>query len=747
MKIAVIGGGPAGLYFGILMKKANPACDITIFERNPADVTWGWGVVFSDETLAGFQEADPESYASITSTFARWEAIDIHFRGQIIRSGGHAFYGIRRVQFLKILQDRCRQLGATLRFGDEVEDLSRFSDADLIIAADGINSRIRSLYADHFQPDILEGKSKYIWLATTKVFESFVFIIRENEHGLFQVHAYPFDRDMSTFIVETDEESWRRAGMENATEEATASYCERLFARELDGHHLLSNKSAWINFRRIKNKTWRYRNIVLIGDAAHTAHFSIGSGTKLAMEDAIALSQALQKHSDVSRALEAYEEERWVDVAKLQRAAEVSQQWFEDIKRWKDFDPEQFAVKLLCRSKRVTHNNLKLRDPDYIARVDRWYAGSQKFEVANSFATAPPPMFIPFQLRAMTLMNRVVVSPMCQYSAEDGTPNDWHLVNIGSRAVGGAALVFAEMTDVRREGRISPGCAGMYKEEHVWAWRRIVEFVHKNSRAKIGMQLAHAGRKGSTKREWEGNNVPLDSFNWPLISASPITWAPGNQVPKEMDRADMDQVRNDFANAAKMSEMAGFDILELHMAHGYLLSSFISPLTNQRQDEYGGPIENRMRFPLEVFDVVRKLWPPEKPISVRISATDWVPGGFDAGQAVEASAMLKEHGCDIIDVSSGQTTTMAQPVYGRMYQAPFSDRIRNEAHIPTMCVGNIQNWDQVNTLIVTGQADLCVLARGHLYDPYFTLHAAAEQGYEVEWPKQYLPAAPVRRKG
>ena len=753
MKIAVIGGGPAGLYFGILMKKANPGCDITIFEKNPADVTWGWGVVFSDETLAGFQDADPESYASITNAFVRWEAIDIHFRGRVIRSGGHAFYGIRRVQFLRILQERCRQLNVKLRFGEEVEDLSGFSDTDLIVAADGINSCIRSLYADHFQPDIQEGKSKYIWLATTKVFESFLFIIRENEHGLFQVHAYPFDRDMSTFIVETDEDSWRRAGLEGASEVATASYCERLFAPELNGHRLLSNKSAWINFRRIKNKTWRYKNVVLIGDAAHTAHFSIGSGTKLAMEDSIALTQALQKYSDVALALEAYEQERWVDVAKLQRAAEVSQLWFEDIKRWKDFDPEQFAVKLLCRSKRVTHNNLRVRDPEYIERVDRWFADSQRFVVANSFANfsdkdpAPPPMFIPFKLRSMTLMNRVVVSPMCQYSAEDGTPNDWHLVNLGSRAVGGAALVFAEMTDVSREGRISPGCTGMYKEEHVWAWRRIVEFVHKNSRAKIGMQLAHAGRKGSTKRGWEGYDVPLDSWNWPLISASPIPWSPQNQIPKEMDRADMEQIRNYFSAAAKLTENAGFDIIELHMAHGYLLSSFISPLTNQRNDEYGGSIQNRMRFPLEVFDLVREIWPGEKPISVRISATDWVPGGFDASQAVEISAMLKEHGCDIIDVSTGQTTTMAQPVYGRMYQAPFSDRIRNEAQIPTMSVGNIQNWDQVNTLIVTGQADLCVLARGHLYEPYFTLHAAAEQEYEVEWPKQYLPAAPVRRKG
>lgn len=745
MRIKIIGGGPAGLYFSILRKNADPDSEISVYERNPAGVTWGWGVVFSDETLDRFEEADRESHKQITETFAHWENIDIHFKRRVIRSAGHAFYGIRRMRLLQILQDRARKLGVELHFETEVDDLSRMLDADLIVVADGINSKIRTRYAQHFRPDVQIGKSKYIWLATPKVFESFKFFIRENDHGFFQVHAYPFDTKMSTFIVETDEQSWLNAGLDRASEAEGVLYCEQLFAEELEYQQLFSNKSSWINFRRIKNATWRHNNIVLIGDAAHTAHFSIGSGTKLAMEDAIALSKAIDENSNVLEALEKYEEARWIDVAKLQRAAEVSQAWFEDIRRWRNFDPEQFAVKLLCRSKRVTHGNLKKRDPLYIEQVDRWFA--RRVGLPES-ETPPPPMFTPFQLRGLKLMNRVVVSPMCQYSAEDGLANDWHLVHLGSRAIGGAALVFGEMTDVSRDGRISPGCAGMYKPEHMQAWKHVVNFVHTNSAAKIGMQLAHAGQKASTKLSWEGGDEPLDSGNWPIMAASAIPWTSSNQVPKEMNRSDMDDVHNDFVRAAQMAIEAGFDILELHMAHGYLLSSFISPLSNIRKDEYGGSLENRMRFPLEIFDAVRKVWPPEKPMSVRISATDWYPGGIDPAQSVEVAQMLKAHGCDIIDVSAGQTTPLQQPIYGSMFQAPFSDRIRNEAKIPTITVGNIQNWDQVNTLVVTGQADLCALARPHLYDPYFTLHAAIEQGYyDIPWPKQYLPALPPRRKG
>lgn len=743
MRINVLGGGPAGLYFALLLKKAKPETDITVIERNAAGVTWGWGVVFSDETLGNFEDADRKTYEQITGTFARWQHIDIHFRGRLIRSGGHAFCGIRRMQLMKILQNRCRELGVHLIFELDVEDVAAYRNADLLVAADGINSKVRTTYADLFQPDIQEGKSKYIWLATPKVFESFKFFIRENEHGMFQVHAYPFDWETSTFIVETDEQTWRTAGLNGASEKESVQYCERLFAEELDGNPLLSNKSTWINFRRIKNEKWHHQNIVLIGDAAHTAHFSIGSGTKLAMEDAIALAKAMTEHRDIPGALDAYQESRWVDVIKLQKAADVSQAWFEEIRRWRDFDPEQFAVKLLCRSKRITHGNLNRRDPDYIARVDRWFADRNG---CADLEPPPPPMFTPLRLREMRLMNRVVVSAMCQYSAKDGLINDWHLVHLGSRALGGAGLVFTEMTDVSRDGRISPGCTGMYKPEHAQAWKRVVDFVHSNSHAKIGMQLAHAGRKGSTKLSWEGSDEPLPEGNWPLLSASAIPWAPENQIPKEMDRRDMDQVRTDFVCAAHMALEADFDIIELHMAHGYLLSSFISPLTNQRKDEYGGSIENRMRFPLEVFDAVRRIWPEQKPISVRISATDWVPGGLDAEQSVEVARLLKARGCDIIDVSTGQTTTLAEPVYGSMYQAPFSDRIRNEVKIPTMTVGAVFTWDQVNTLVVTGQADLVALARQHLLDPYFTMRAAVEQQYlNVPWPKQYLPAMPRRR--
>lgn len=743
MKISVVGAGPAGLYFGILARKALQDCEITIIEKNSPDVTWGWGVVFSDETLENFEQADHDSYREITETFARWDDIDVHFKGRVIRSGGHRFFGIRRTRLLEILQNRCKRLGVQLKFNQEVEQVDSGS-ADLIVAADGINSKVRAQFSDFFRPDIQTGKNKYIWLATTRVFDSFKFFIRENEHGLFVVHAYPFDKDLSTFIVETDECSWLRAGLDQAGEHESVSYCETLFRPELGEHRLISNKSSWINFRRVKNAAWHHNNVVLIGDAAHTAHFSIGSGTKLAMEDSILLSRALRSHGSVSEALQAYYDSRWLDVAKLQRAAEVSQSFFEDLKRWKDFEPEPFAFKLMCRSKRVTHENLRLRDESYIESVDRWFADHNG---CKDIAPAPPPMFTPFRLRDLNLRNRIVVSPMCQYSAVDGMPNDWHLVHLGSRAIGGAALVFAEMTDVSREGRITPGCAGLYREEHVGAWKRIVDFIHAHSEARVGMQLGHAGRKGSTKLEWEGDNEPLDGENWQLMSASPVAWSERNQQPREMNRQDMELVISQFVRAAEMANEAGFDILELHMAHGYLLASFVSPLTNHRSDEYGGAVENRMRFPLEVFDAVRNVWPDEKPMSVRISAHDWVPGGMDPAEAVRVAHLLKQHGCDIIDVSSGQTSPLAEPIYGRMYQAPFADRIRNELKIPTISVGNIQNWDHVNTLLVSGACDLCALARPHLYDPYFTLHAAADQNWDVRWPNQYLPAKPGRKKG
>ncbi|MFQ5701443.1 MAG: bifunctional salicylyl-CoA 5-hydroxylase/oxidoreductase [Acidobacteriota bacterium] len=744
MKIAVIGGGPAGLYFALLMKRARPRWDVEVIERNPAGVTWGWGVVFSDETLEHFRLADRETYDKITASFAKWDKIDVSFRGEVIRSGGHVFSGIRRMRLLEILQDRCAELEVALRFETEVEDPDAYRDRDLVVGADGINSVVRTRYADRFEPTIEVGRSPYIWLATEKVFEAFTFIIRENEHGMFQVHAYPFDEATSTFIVETDEDSWLKAGLDKASEADSVRYCRTLFAPELEGHRLLSNKSSWIRFRHIQCKSWHHANVVLIGDAAHTAHFSIGSGTKLAMEDSIALVHALEQQGAVPQALNAYHEERWLDVAKKQRVARTSQRWFEQIKRRRRFEPQQFTVSLLSRSRKVTHSNLRIRDPAYIAGVDRWFA---QHSGCPQVDPPPPPMFTPFSLRGMRLSNRIVVSPMCQYSATDGLPNDWHLVHLGSRAVGGAGLVMTEMTDVSREGRITPGCTGMYKEEHVAAWKRIVDFVHANSIAKIGLQLAHAGRKGSTKLMWVGMDEPLEEGNWPLMSASAIPWSAGSQVPRQMDRADMDKVRDEFVRAASMAQRTGFDMIELHFAHGYLLSSFISPLTNRRDDIYGGSLQNRMRYPLEVFDAVREIWPDDKPMSVRISATDWIPGGFDDLQAVEGAGMLKEHGCDIIDVSSGMTTPEARAEYGSMFQTPFADRIRNKVGIPTMAVGAIRDYDQVNTVLVSGYADLCALGRPHLFDPYFTLHAAADQDYEAApWPNQYQPAKPRRRR-
>ncbi|MCA9704373.1 MAG: bifunctional salicylyl-CoA 5-hydroxylase/oxidoreductase [Myxococcales bacterium] len=736
-----MGGGPGGLYFSLLMKKARPECSIAVYERNGADDTFGWGVVFSDETLSNFLEADRLTCERISEGFVHWDAIDTHYRGEVMRSGGHGFSGIARRRLLRILQERCTELGVALHFSTEVEGPEAFADSDLVVAADGVNSRTRTALAEHFQPDIRVGSSRFIWLGTDKVFDAFKFFFRRNEHGFFQVHAYPFDAQTSTFIVETDEDSWRAAGLDAMSVDEGVEYCQRLFAEELEGHRLLTNKSEWVNFRRVRNATWHHGNVVLIGDAAHTAHFSIGSGTKLAMEDAIVLVEALQEHDDTSRALADYEERRWVDAAKLQKTAETSQRWFEEIKRYADDPMPQLTMSLMSRSKRVTHANLRLRDPAFVDAVDRWFAEQAGCADARP---VPPPMFTPLRLRELELVNRVVVSPMCQYSAVDGAPNDWHLVHLGARAVGGAGLVMAEMTDVTREGRISPGCTGLYDDAHVPAWRRITEFVHAHSRAKIGVQLGHAGRKGSTGVLWDGYDRPLPQGNWEVVAPSPLPLHPGvSQTPRPLDRADMDALTAAYVAATRRAEAAGFDLVEVHMAHGYLLASFISPLTNRRDDEYGGSLVDRMRYPLEVFDAVRAAWPDAKPISVRISAVDWAPGGTTADDAVEIARMLKDHGADIIDVSSGQTVPEARPEYGRMYQTPFSDRIRHEVGIPTIAVGAIQGWDHINTVLASGRADLCALARPHLYDPALTLHAAGEQGYYgVTWPNQYLSGAP-----
>ncbi|MFG0317170.1 MAG: bifunctional salicylyl-CoA 5-hydroxylase/oxidoreductase [Planctomycetota bacterium JB042] len=744
MNIVCVGGGPAGLYFAILMKKAYPDARITVRERNRADDTFGWGVVFSKETLGHFGDADAETYAEIRRRFAYWDDIDTFVGGSRVTSTGHGFCGMSRMQLLTILQERAAGLGVELSFEDEVADVESI-DADLVIGGDGVNSALRERYADVFRPTIEWGRCRFTWLGTTLPLESFTFLYRENEHGLFAVHSYPFQSDLSTFIVECHEETWRRAGLDEADEAATVRYCEELFRDDLRGHPLLTNRSIWRSFPTIRCERWHHGNLVLMGDAVHTAHFSIGSGTKLAMEDAIALVDAFRAHGtdDVPKVLEAYQEARWVDVAKLQRAAAVSRRWFENVARYKEQDPIQFTFNQTTRSKRITWDNLETRDPAFVARTRDWYAehvGAGRNEDGRS----PVPMFTPFRLRDLELRNRVVVSPMCMYSADDGLVNDWHLVHLGTRAIGGAGLVITEMTDVTRDGRISPGCAGMYRDEHVDAWRRITGFVHRHSDAKIAIQLAHAGRKGSTRVAWEGIDEPLETGNWPLLSASPIPYLPHSQVPKEMDRADMDAVTAAFVAATERALAAGFDMIELHMAHGYLLSSFVSPLTNVRRDEYGGDAEARMRYPLEVFDAVRAAWPRERPISVRISASDWVEdGGLTEEDAVTVARLLRDHGCDVVDVSAGQTTTRARPVYGRMFQVPFSDRIRHEVGVPTMTVGNIQDADQINTILAAGRADLCVLARPHLKQPYLTLDAAARyEQFDQPWPPQYDSVRP-----
>ncbi len=740
MRIRIIGGGPAGLYLAILMKKQDPTREITLYERNAPDDTFGWGVVFSDRTQSQLRDADAESHRAITETFATWDDIDVHFRGEVYRSTGHGFCGLSRKRMLLILQDRARELGVTLEFRHDVVDVEALRDCDLLVAADGINSRVRALYEGAFRPTLDVRPNRYTWLGTHQQLGAFTFSLREDGAGLWIVHAYQFEPETSTFIVETDPETFARSGLREDDEAGTIAYCEGLFSDELGGHALLANRSQWIQFRTVKNARWRHENVVLIGDAAHTAHFSIGSGTKLAMEDAIALAASFRSTVDVDAALDAYERERRPAVESLQRAAQSSLEWFENARRHVRLPPERMVFSMMTRSLRVTYDNLAMRDPAYVESVDREYLG----ELGVRSDDVVPPMFTPFTVRGLTLANRVVVSPMCQYSAVDGMPNDWHLVHLGSRALGGAGLVMSEMTDVSAEGRISVGCAGMYDERHVEGWARIVELVHGASGAKIGMQLGHAGRKGATKRMWEGDNEPLEDGAWPLLGPSPIAWSARHQVPREMSREDMTRVRDEHVRAARMAERAGFDLLELHMAHGYLLSSFLSPLSNVRADEYGGSLENRARYPLEVIDAVRDVW-SEKPLSVRISATDWVAGGFDVDDAVAFGVMMKAHGVDLVDVSAGQTSAEARPVYGRAFQTPFAERIRNEVGIPTIAVGNISTYDDVNTIVLAGRADLVALARAHLADPYFTLHAAREQGYDAQpWPVQYESARRLR---
>jgi anthraniloyl-CoA monooxygenase len=764
MKIVCIGGGPAGLYFGLLMKKQDSSHDITVIERNRPYDTFGWGVVFSDQTLGNLVTADEKTARAILQSFNHWDDIDIHFKGKTIRSGGHGFCGIGRKRLLNILQERCEELGVRLVFETEISDdqeLAREYGADLVIASDGLNSRIRNRYADTFHPLVDKRRCRFVWLGTRKTFDAFTFAFRETEHGWFQAHIYQFDGDTATFIVETTEETWLKAGLDRMTQEEGVAYCETLFASLLDGHPLLTNarhlrgSSIWINFPRVICDAWIHWNtmqgrevpVVLMGDAAHSAHFSIGSGTKLALEDAIELARCFEQHggNGMKAALNAYQALRSVEVLKIQSAARNSMEWFENVSRYVRLEPEQFAYSMLTRSQRISHENLRLRDAGFVKRHEQWVA-QRAFEQTGLrlpvelSAKSIPPMLTPYRQRSIVLKNRIVVSPMAQYSAVDGTVGDYHLVHLGSRAMGGAGMVFAEMTCVSADARITPGCPGMYRDEHTSAWKRIVEFIHANTDARIAMQLGHAGPKGSTRVAWEGMDLPLEAGNWPLVAASPQQYIRNeSQMAREARPEDMARIQADFVRAACAAAEAGFDWLELHCAHGYLLSSFISPLTNRRDDEYGGSLANRCRYPLEVFSAIRAVWPQEKPISIRISAHDWVEGGLTPDDAVEIARLFKAAGADMIDCSSGQVSKEEKPVFGRMFQTPFSDRIRNEVGIPTIAVGSIYEADHANSIIAAGRADLCAVARPHLANPAWTLTEAAKIGYtDVAWPRQYL---------
>ena len=737
--IAIAGAGPGGLYLAISLKLRDPSLDVVVHERNRPDDTFGWGVVFSDQTLANLKANDPETAAIIEAAFVHWDDIDVHIHGRTIRSGGHGFAGIGRQRLLTILQDRARSLGVELRFEDEVADI-RALPADVIVAADGLNSRVRNQNPEVFGVDIDVRTNKYIWLGTKQSFDAFTFAFVETPHGWIWAHAYQFEPGASTFIVECSEATWRSLGFDAMDQDQTCRAAEDLFADWLGGHALMSNArhlrgSAWLNFPRVACSNWRDGKVVLLGDAAHTAHFSIGSGTKLAFEDAIRLAETLTEADDLDAGLAAYESERRVEVLKLQSAARNSTEWFETIDRYVGLDPLQFTYSLLTRSQRVSHENLRLRDRDFLTGVECWFAEQAGIPSTDN---PPPPMFAPLKLRGLTLPNRVVVSPMCMYSAEDGLVGDFHLVHLGSRALGGAGLVFTEMTDVSADARITPGCAGLYRPEHRDAWKRIVDFLHGQG-SRIAIQLAHAGRRGSVERPWGARaDQPLED-GWPLIAPSPVPWTDKDQTPREMNRADMDQVRDAFVQATRWAAEAGFDMAELHCAHGYLLSSFLTPVSNHRTDEYGGTVGNRLRFPLEVFAAMRAVWPQDRPMSVRLSATDWVDDGLTPEDSVVIARAFADAGCDLIDVSAGSTTPDAQPVYGRMFQTPFSDRIRNEAGVATMAVGNIYETDHVNSILAAGRADLCALARPHLADPNWSLRAAAELGWRGQMPPvQYL---------
>lgn len=755
MRITCIGGGAAGLYFALLMKRQHPAHEISVVERNRAFDTFGWGVVFSDATMQAMRQWDPETATAIEDAFNHWDDIELVFKGRKLRTSGHGFVGIGRKKMLNILQQRCIDLGVKLVFEQEVDSDTEFPKSDLIVAADGVNSKIRNKYADIFKPDMVMRPNRYIWLGTSKIFDAFTFDFRKTEHGWFQAHIYRFDNETSTFIVETTEDAFQAAGLDKMDQDQSIAFCEKLFADTLEGHSLMTNArhlrgSAWLNFGRLICDKWSMFNghshVVLMGDSAHTAHFAIGSGTKLAIDDAIELTRQFDiighDAANIPEVLTKYEEIRRVDVARIQNAARNAMEWFEVVgHRYADqLDPEQFMYSMLTRSQRISHENLRLRDKTWLEGFERWFARRAGVHVSDA-AKPPPPMFTPYRLRSLELPNRVVVSPMAMYSATDGIADDFHMVHIGARAMGGAGLVFPEMTCVSADARITPGCLGLWNETQEQALKRLVDFVHTQTAAKIGIQIGHAGRKGATRLAWEGIDEPLKQGAWPLISASPLPYLKHSVVPRAMDRADMDRVTADFVSATQRAARAGFDILELHAAHGYLLSSFLSPLTNTRDDEYGGSHENRARFPLEIFNAVRAVWPEDRPISVRLSANDWAEGGNTPEDAALFAAMFKDAGADLIDCSSGQVVKEEYPVFGRLWQTPFSDKIRNEIDIDTIAVGAISEADHINSIIAAGRADLCAVARPHLADPSFVLHEAAKIGYSGQaWPKQYHSA-------